>query len=111
MLYTPPTSGRLAVCGAGVSDDSRWSIYIVGVDISALVGGHHHQSPPPASPVLQHNGIDAIGAMRGEDVNSNILLSSTPYFCLRLLDFIQMREDALMLEPELVSLDQGIRVP
>ena len=68
-------------------------------------------SPPPASPVLQHNGIDAIGAMRGEDVNSNILLSSTPYFCLRLLDFIQRREDALMLEPELVSLDQGIRVP
>ena len=50
MLYTPPTSGRLAVCGAGVSDDSRWSIYIVGVDISALVGGHHHQSPPPTSP-------------------------------------------------------------
>ena len=67
----------------------------------------HH---PPVL-LLQHNGIDAIGAMRGEDVNSNILLSSTPYFCLRLLDFIQMREDALLLEPELVFLDQGIRVP
>ena len=51
VVYTP-TSGRLAVCGGGVNDDSRWSIYIVGVDISALVGGHHHQSPPPASPAV-----------------------------------------------------------